>query len=307
LIEENSKLTIEEISWLLYKDIIQKGAEIVLPIWQNSDHKYGYISAQVDPRFAFDDQIMLRQALELARLSPNIMIKIPGTREGYLVIEKLTEKGIGTNNTLAYSIPQFLTCMKAIRRGLERAKLRKVNLTKWRSVITHMSDRFGSLGDLKFQAETRNIELAPEEIRWAEIVILKKAYQLAEQNRYPGKMLICSMRIDKNMAGQKISCWHIEKLSGADIVYTCPPKFIKQLMENDDSIDKFNPKSYLEQPPRSTMKKLMKLPYFVQSYEAEGMEPEEFNRYAPLIATAKEFSSATRQLVDFVARQKEKH
>ena len=42
------------------------------------------------------------KAEELAELSPNIMIKVPGTAAGYEVIEKLTGKGIPTNNTLCF-------------------------------------------------------------------------------------------------------------------------------------------------------------------------------------------------------------
>jgi transaldolase len=45
------------------------------------------------------------------------MIKVPGTAEGYKVIRKLTAKGIPTNKTLSFIIPQFLACMNAVVDG----------------------------------------------------------------------------------------------------------------------------------------------------------------------------------------------
>ncbi len=47
----------------------------------------------------------------------------------------------------------------------------------------------------------------------------------------------------------------------------------------------------------------MRLPYFVQAYEPDGMSREEFNKQGALVATAAEFSKATRTTVDFVAQQ----
>ncbi len=63
---------------------------------------YGYLSGQVDPRDCYNADRMLKQALDIAQISPNIMVKVPGTREGYEVIEKLTARGIATNNTLVF-------------------------------------------------------------------------------------------------------------------------------------------------------------------------------------------------------------
>ena len=48
----------------------------------------------------------LAQALELANLSPNVMIKVPGSKEGYEVLKFLTSRGISTNNTLTFVLPQ---------------------------------------------------------------------------------------------------------------------------------------------------------------------------------------------------------
>jgi transaldolase len=294
---------VEGIFCLTYKEVVKMGADFFLPIWEKSGRQYGYLSGQVDPRYIFDGKEMFAQAMELAQLSPNVMIKCPGSREGYELIRRLTAHGIATNNTLAFTVPQFVACMKAVQDGLKIARENNVDLFRWRSVITHMSARYGTLGDLKDQAESRGIELSEADVRWAELAIFKRGYGILKEKGYPNKMLMCSMRISPPTDDGTAATWHIEKIAGGDVVYTCPPKYITQLMEVEDRMKPFNPEAIHEPPPRKTLDKLLRLPYFAKAYEPDGMEPDEFNRHAALIATMAEFSAATRGMVDFVAQQ----
>ncbi len=303
LIRANPEKGVEETFWLTYKEVVKRGAEFFLPIWEKSDHKHGYLSGQVDPRYVFDTEKMFAQAMDLNQLSPNVMIKCPGSREGYELIRRLTALGIATNNTLAFSVPQFIACMEAVQEGLKIARENHVDLFRWRSVITHMSARYGTLGDLKSQAESRGIELSEADVRWAELSIFKRGYGILQEKGYPNKMLMCSMRISPPTDDGTVASWHVEKVAGGDIVYTCPPKYIAQLMEVEDRLKPFDPEAIHEPPPKKTLDKLLRLPYFAKSYEPEGMVPDEFNQHAALIATAAEFSGATREMVDFVAQQ----
>jgi transaldolase len=291
----------ERVFWQTYREIVKRGAELYLPIFKASRFKHGYISGQVDPRFRQDVEKMVAQGVELHSLSPNVMIKAPGTMEGYEVIRRLTAKGIPTNNTLAFIIPQFMACMKAIVAGLKEAKTNGVDLTEWRSVITAMSARYGTLGDLQKEATERNIELSEADVRWAEIAIFKKACRLVKENKeYPGKMLLCSMRMSPVVNGVTRS-WHIEKVAGANIVYTCPPPYIEGLLEKGNHLEFSN---QIEEPvPKEVIDKLMKIPYFKRGYAEDGYKPEEFNTHAALVATAVEFSGATQSMVDFVAKR----
>ena len=303
LIRENPDKGVEEIFWMTYKEVVKRGAEFFLPLWEKSEHRYGYLSGQVDPRDVYEADRMFAQALELADLSPNVMIKCPGSCEGYELIERLTARGIATNNTLAFTVPQFVSCMEAVQRGLEQARRDGVDMYRWRSVITHMSARYGTLGDLKTQAEARRIDLTEADIRWAELAIFKRGYRILREKGYPNKMLMCSMRLSPPTSDGTVASWHIEKIAGGDVVYTCPPKYIGELFQVEDKIRPFDPEAIYEEPPKAVMDKLMRLPYFVMSYEPGGMTKEEFNRHGALVATAAEFSKATRGTVDFVAQQ----
>jgi transaldolase len=303
LIRENPEKNIEQIFWLTYKKVVEMGAKLFLPSWEKSNHTYGYLSGQVDPRDSFDADRMLKQALDIAPIAPNVMVKVPGTREGYQVIEELTARGIATNNTLSFTVPQFAACMEAVQNGLAKARKNKVDLSRWRSVITHMSARYGALGDLKAQADARGIDLSEAEIRWAELLLFKRAYRMLQERKHPSKMLMCSMRISPPMSDGSQASWHIEKIAGSDVVYTCPPGYIEELMKVEDQLKPFDPDGIHEDAPKPVLEKLLRLPHFVEAYEPDGMKREDFNKQAAVVATAAEFSKATRTTVDFIAQQ----
>jgi len=299
-IEQNPSVNKESLFWMTYKEIVRRGAEMYLEVFKKSGYRYGYLSGQVDPRNLTDKEKMISEALELASLSPNVMIKVPGSREGYEVIRFLTSKGISTNNTLTFVLPQLMACAKAVKEGLEIAKKNRVDLTRWRSVITHMTARYGDLGDLRNEAESLKINLSEADVRWAEIAIFKKAYRLLKERSYPSKMLICSLRISPETDGKK-HCWHLEKLAGGDIVFTCPPSFIEGVFEYLDGTE-FRPQID-EEVPKAVLDKLLRIPYFEKAYEEDGLTPDEFISHTAMIATAKEFSKATGEMVDFVAKR----
>ncbi len=300
LIEQNPCVDKEALFWMTYKEIIQRGARMYLGVFQRSQYRYGYLSGQVDPRALTDKEKMISQALELASLSPNVMIKVPGSKEGYEVIKFLTSKGISTNNTLTFVLPQLMACAKAVKEGLAIARQNGVDLTRWRSVITHMAARYGDLGDLRKEAESLGIDLSEADIRWAELAIFKKTYHLLKEGNYPSKMLICSMRISPIMNGKR-HCWHLEKLAGGDIVFTCPPSFIEGVFEFLDETE-FRPQID-EGVPKTVLDKLLRIPYFEKAYHEDGLTPDEFNTHPVLVATAIEFSKATEGIVNFVAKR----
>ncbi|WP_377294895.1 transaldolase family protein [Rhizobium sp. SG2393] len=296
---------IEDIYWAVYLDVVRKGAALIRPVFDASNGKYGYVSGQVDPRFVTNRERMLAEGLQLAEIAPNVMVKIPGSKEGYEVIEELTARGISTNNTTSFTVPQYVACMNAVSRGLERAKAAGIDLSKWRSVITHMSSRLGNIGDLKAQADARGIALTADEILLGEMAVLKRAYRYGKENNHPSKMLQCSMRVQDEGPGGKASSGHIALIAGGDFVYTCPPGYIAQLMKAEDRLPAFDAGAIDTDASPELIEKLSRIPYFRQAYEFDGMKPEEFAYFGAFAATATEFAAATRKTVDFVAQSVE--
>jgi transaldolase len=302
ILAENPGLDKEGLFWELYKSVVKRGSEMYLPLFEASGYKEGFLSGQVDPRSVFDKDAMIRQAEEIAAINPNVMIKIPGSSEGYEVIEYLTAKGIPTNNTLTFVLPQLVDCANTVKRGLETARKNGVDLSKWRSVITHMEGRFGNLGGLKDRAAEAGVELSDGEIRLAELAIFKKAYKYLKDNELPSKMLSCSLIPGPTVDGNN-RIWHLEEKTGANVVVTCPPSFIDKVLFLP-GVEKitFEKDRILEDIPRDVMDKLMRVRYFEKGYTADGYSRDEYSTIAPLQKTAEQFSKATEDMVAFAGK-----
>ncbi len=85
-----------------FKEVIQEIASIV----------DGPISAEVSPDAATAGE-MVAQAVDLAAIHKNIVIKLPMTLEGLKACKQLTAKGIKTNVTLIFSSTQALLAARA--------------------------------------------------------------------------------------------------------------------------------------------------------------------------------------------------
>lgn len=302
IVKDNPDLDKEALFWRLYKEVVKRGSDMYLPLFEASGYKEGYLSGQVDPRSVFDKDAMLEQALEIASLNPNVMIKVPGSKQGYEVIEILTAKGISTNNTLTFVFPQLADCAKTVKKGLETARKNNVDLSKWRSVITHMESRYGDLGGLRDFAAEKGIELTEADVRWAELAIFKKAYKYLKDNDLPSKMLSCSLRLGPTVNGET-RMWHLEEKTGADIVVTCPPTYIDQVINLPNQQDiVYERDKILQDIPQEVMDKLMQVPYFERAYAEDGYTRDEYNTHPALQKTADQFSKATEKMVDFASQ-----
>jgi transaldolase len=194
-------------------------------------------------------------------------------------------------------MPQFAAVAQAVKEGHEIARTQSIDLTHWQSVITHMSARFEELGDLDAEAEKAGIELTEADKRWSSIAIFKRALHYLEENGYPSKMLICSLRPGPTVNGKK-ELWHLEKIAGSDAVFTCPPKFINQADAYEGL--EFDPDAWKKPVPEEAIEKLSKLEFFREGYDPKGMEPPQFNTHSSTVATAKSFSKATDEMENFV-------
>jgi len=299
ILKENDGLDTEGLFWLMYKEVVKQGSDMFLPLFEASGYKEGFLSGQVDPRSAFDADAMLKQALEIHTINPNVMIKVPGTAQGYPIIEELTSRGIATNNTLTFVLPQLMDCAKSVKRGVEKATANGVDLSKWRSVITHMEARYGDLGGLREAGAEKGIEITEGDVRLAELAIFKKAYRLVKEGGYQSKMLSCSLRLGPTVDGKQ-RIWHLEEKAGADIVVTCPPSLIDECINFPHPEDiKFQEGRIGVDPPKEVMDKLMRIPYFERAYAEDGYTRDEYNTHPALVKTAEAFSKATNEMVAF--------
>ena len=84
-------------------------ADMLLPIYETSRGRCGYVSLEVSPRLAYDIDGTIEEGIRLfATLNrPNIMIKVPATPEGIPAIRRLIAEGINVNVTLLFSLDSY--------------------------------------------------------------------------------------------------------------------------------------------------------------------------------------------------------
>ncbi|NMA69512.1 MAG: fructose-6-phosphate aldolase [Desulfitobacterium sp.] len=90
--------------------VAKEGKEFIPLLKELTEIVQGPISAEV---IALDFENMLAEARELARLHPNIVVKIPMTEDGLKAVKVLKEEGIKTNVTLVFSAIQALLAARA--------------------------------------------------------------------------------------------------------------------------------------------------------------------------------------------------
>ncbi len=101
---------------------LTRAADLFRPIHNRTDGVDGWVSLEVSPLLAYDTASTLAAARELhARAGrSNLLIKIPGTKEGLPAIEEAIFAGIPINVTLLFSREQYVAAAEAFLRGIER-------------------------------------------------------------------------------------------------------------------------------------------------------------------------------------------
>lgn len=97
-------------------------ADLFRPVYEQTRGADGFVSFELEPRLAHDTQGSIRAARELVERigRPNVMIKVPGTREGAAAVQRLTALGINVNITLLFSVEMYEQVALAYITGLER-------------------------------------------------------------------------------------------------------------------------------------------------------------------------------------------
>ena len=101
---------------------ITQAADLFRPIYERTNGVDGWVSLEVSPVLAHDAKSTLAEAIDLHRRAarPNLLIKIPGTREGLPAVEEAIFAGIPVNVTLLFSREHYLAAAEAYLRGVER-------------------------------------------------------------------------------------------------------------------------------------------------------------------------------------------
>jgi transaldolase len=112
----------EELFFELALEDLTRAAGLFRAVHDRTDGVDGWVSLEVSPLLAYQTASTLAAARDLhtRAAQPNLLIKIPGTKEGLPAIEESIFAGIPINVTLLFSREQYLAAAEAFLRGVER-------------------------------------------------------------------------------------------------------------------------------------------------------------------------------------------
>ncbi|MFC9437154.1 transaldolase [Nocardia sp. NPDC057030] len=139
---------------IITTDDVRLACDVFADVFEASNGVDGRVSIEVDPRFAFDADKTLAQAIDLWKTvdRPNLFIKIPATEAGLPAITKTIAEGISVNVTLIFSVKRYRAVMGAYLDGLRSAKTAGHDLGKIHSVASFFVSRVDTEIDKRLEA-----------------------------------------------------------------------------------------------------------------------------------------------------------
>lgn len=156
-------------------DDIQRAADIFKPVYDKTDGKDGFVSLEVSPHLARDTEGTIKQARDLWKRvdRKNVMIKIPGTKEGLPAIRKCLSEGININVTLLFGLPRYREITDAFMSGLEDRLKADESIKNLASVASFFLSRIDVMVDPMLKK--KGVDKLVGEVA---IASAKKAYQI---------------------------------------------------------------------------------------------------------------------------------
>ena len=238
----------EEIFWDLAIEDIQAAADLLRPLYDESDKGDGYVSLEVNPYLAHDTTVTLSEAKRLWKRvnRPNLMVKIPATLEGLPAIKDAIEAGINVNVTLIFSRERYSAVMEAYICGLENRAAKGLPIDSIASVasffvsrvdtkvdgqLNGMIDRGGARAEraAKYlgQAAIANARLAYNDFK---IIFGSERFAALQAQGARVQRPLWASTGTKNPAYRDVI--YIEELVGADTVNTVPPATLKAFLDH---------------------------------------------------------------------------
>ena len=220
---------------------IQDAADALRGVYDSSKKRDGYVSLEVSPYLANDTQNTLEEARRLWKAvnRENLMVKVPGTKEGIPAFQQLISEGININVTLLFAQEVYEKVAEAYIAGLEQYAAKGGDVSRMASVASFFISRIDSSVDATLNAKLKTAANDAEKKQLQSILGKvaiangKLTYQkylqifgtdrwkkLASKGAQTQRVLWASTST-KNPAYSDVM--YVEELIGPDTVNTIPP------------------------------------------------------------------------------------
>ena len=263
-------------------DDVRMAADVFRTVYDSTEGADGFVSIEVRPSLARDTHGSLAEARRLWREvgRPNVMIKIPGTREGWPAIEQALEEGININITLLFSVEHYKAVADAYLNAMEARIAAKKPVGRVASVAsffvsrvdTEVDKRLEKLGgaatSLLGQAAIANAKLAYE--LFGELFSGPRWMKIRDAGARVQRPLWASTSTKNPRYGD---VRYLEGLIGPETINTVPPETLQLFEEHGVVRRTLSPRA---DDARDTMRQIAEAGIdfddVTQTLEDEGIE-----------------------------------
>ncbi|MBV1838088.1 bifunctional transaldolase/phosoglucose isomerase [Acetobacter estunensis] len=243
---------------------IREVAKLLRPVFDRTKMTDGYVSLEVSPYLARDTEGTIEEAGRLwsAVAEPNLMIKIPGTKEGLPAIERKIADGVNINVTLLFSLERYKAVVEAWLSGLEKRHAEGKPVAGVASVASFFVSRVDGKVDAEIDRRVKAGDAEAEALKalrgkvaianakmayqhWLDVMKSPRWTKLKDAGAQPQRLLWASTGT-KDKAYSDVL--YVEELIGPETVNTIPPvtldafrdhgKVRESLLENVDDAHK---------------------------------------------------------------------
>lgn len=238
-----------ELFFRLTAQDVTDAAGLLLPVYQATDCVDGLVSIEAAPDLAYDTAETIREVRRVASGigRKNVMVKVPGTRQGVAAFERLVTEGINVNVTLLFSVDRYMAVAEAYLSGLEARVDEGLPIDRISSVASFFISRIDTLVDhvldakaasaisgnserfksLRGQAGISSARIAYQKYR--QIYSSERFLKLKEKGARPQRLLWASTSV-KDPAYRDVM--YAEELVGPDTVITMPEETLNAFRDH---------------------------------------------------------------------------
>ncbi len=234
---------------LIETDDVRSACDIFEPVYARTGGADGFVSIEVSPASAHDTDATVLEACRLWAMvgRPNVMIKVPGTKEGAVAVKRLTTEGVNVNITLLFSRAAYDAVIEAYLSGLEERVAAGKPIHQISSVASFFVSRVDTEVDKRLDAKIESTTpAAAERLKKLKgriaVANAKLAYALFRE-RFQGprwdalaaqgarlQRPLWASTSTKNPAYRDVM--YVEDLIGPDTVNTMPPATIEAFRDH---------------------------------------------------------------------------
>jgi transaldolase/glucose-6-phosphate isomerase len=234
----------------IYEDLaiadIRAAADVLRPVYDQTERRDGYVSLECSPYLAYDTEATVTEAMRLwaTVARSNLMVKVPATRAGIPAIRELTSRGVNVNITLLFSVNIYEQVVDAYITGLEDLARTGGDVSKVGSVASlfvsridvAIDKRLDRIGDKRAAGLLRGkIGIANAKVAYARYKVLFSAprwQMLVASGAKTQRLLWASTGVKDPIYKDTM---YVEALIGRDTVDTMPPATMEAFRDHGEA------------------------------------------------------------------------